>query len=186
MAPLLERVTPAVVSVSVSSRVPAEENPLFRDPFFRRFFDLPEHRPSGEVLARGLGRDRRRAPGLRPHQQPRRRRTRSTITVTLKDRRELEAEIVGSDPGTDVALLRVRADGLAQLAFGDSDRLEVGDLVLAIGNPFGLGQTVTSGIVSALGRSGITQRRLRGLHPDRRRRSTPAIPAARWSTPRAS
>ena len=78
-----------------------------------------------------------------------------SVTVTLKDNRRFEAEILGSDPGTDIALLRIEADGLASLPIGDSDALEVGDFVIAIGNPFGLGQTVTSGIVSALGRSGI-------------------------------
>ena len=75
--------------------------------------------------------------------------------VTLKDKRRFEAEVVGSDPGTDIALLKIEADGLTALPFGDSGALEVGDFVIAIGNPFGLGQTVTSGIVSALGRSGI-------------------------------
>ena len=75
--------------------------------------------------------------------------------VTLKDSRRFEAEILGSDPGTDIALLRIEADGLDALPLGDSEALEVGDFVIAIGNPFGLGQTVTSGIVSALGRSGI-------------------------------
>ena len=78
-----------------------------------------------------------------------------SVMVTLKDDRRFEAEIVGSDPGTDIALLRVEADGLTALPIGDSDTLEVGDFVVAIGNPFGIGQTVTSGIVSALGRSGI-------------------------------
>jgi S1-C subfamily serine protease len=103
------------------------------------------------------------------------------ITVTLKDRRELRAELVGADPATDIALLRVEARGLAELPFGDSDELEVGDVVLAIGNPFGLGQTVTSGIVSALGRGGITGRATRtSSRPTRR--STPATPAGRWST----
>jgi serine protease DegQ len=78
------------------------------------------------------------------------------ILVTLKDGRRLQAELIGSDQATDIALLRVAADNLVALEFGDSDVLRVGDYVLAIGNPFGLGQTVTSGIISALGRSGIT------------------------------
>jgi Do/DeqQ family serine protease len=77
------------------------------------------------------------------------------IVVTLKDRRKLTAELVGSDPGTDIALLKVAPEGLTALELGDSEALEVGDFVVAIGNPFGLGQTVTSGIVSALGRTGL-------------------------------
>ena len=78
------------------------------------------------------------------------------VTVALEDRREFEAELVGSDPGTDIALLKIDADGLKALPLGDSDELQVGDFVVAIGNPFDLGQTVTSGIVSALGRSGFS------------------------------
>jgi serine protease Do/serine protease DegQ len=77
------------------------------------------------------------------------------VIVTLKDRRQFEAKLVGSDPGTDIAVLQIEAPNLAALRLGDSDDLEVGDFVVAIGNPFGLGQTVTSGIVSALGRSGL-------------------------------
>ena len=155
-APLLERATPAVVNISVASRVAAAENPLLRDPFFRRFLDLPDRPPpEREALAAGSGVivDARRGLVVTNNHVAR---GADRITVTLKDRRELRAELVGADPATDIALLRVEARGLAELPFGDSDELEVGDLVLAIGNPFGLGQTVTSGIVSALGRGGIT------------------------------
>ena len=77
------------------------------------------------------------------------------LVVTLADRRSFDAELLGSDEGTDIALLRIEAGDLTALAFGDSEELEVGDFVLAIGNPFGIGQTVTSGIVSALGRTGL-------------------------------
>src|SRR5215217_1407026 len=156
MAPLLERATPAVVNISVASRVAAEENPLLRDPFFRRFFDLPDQAPrEREALAAGSGVivDARRGLVVTNNHVAR---GADRITVTLKDRRELRAELVGADPATDIALLRVEARGLAELPFGNSDTLQVGDIVLAIGNPFGLGQTVTSGIVSALGRGGIT------------------------------
>jgi serine protease DegQ len=156
MAPLLERATPAVVNISVASRVAAAENPLLRDPFFGRFFDLPDRPlPEREALAAGSGVivDARRGLVVTNNHVAR---GADRITVTLKDRRELQAELVGADPATDIALLRVEARGLAELPFGDSDTLQVGDLVLAIGNPFGLGQTVTSGIVSALGRGGIT------------------------------
>ena len=80
---------------------------------------------------------------------------RSRSLVTLKDRRQFQAKLVGTDPGTDIALLKIEAKNLQALRLGDSDLLNVGDFVVAIGNPFGLGQTVTSGIVSALGRSGL-------------------------------
>jgi len=76
--------------------------------------------------------------------------------VTLKDNRRFPAKLVGTDAGTDIALLKIEAEGLAQASFGDSDALQVGDFVIAIGNPFGIGQTVTSGIVSAVGRSGLS------------------------------
>jgi Do/DeqQ family serine protease len=154
MAPLLERTTPAVVNISVQSHAAVAENPLFRDPFFRRFFDLPEQPQTRRAISAGSGVivDARRGYVLTNHHVVR---SAERITVTLKDRREFRAELVGSDPATDVALLRIPAESLTPLPFGDSDRLKVGDLVIAIGNPFGLGQTVTSGIVSALGRSGI-------------------------------
>ena len=155
MAPLLERTTPAVVNISVQSRETTAENPLFRDPFFRRFFDLPQQPQERRAISAGSGVivDARRGYVLTNHHVVR---AAERITVTLKDRREFQAELVGSDPATDVALLKIPVQSLTALPFGDSDRLEVGDLVIAIGNPFGLGQTVTSGIVSALGRGGIT------------------------------
>ena len=132
------------------------DNPLFRDPFFRRFFDLPERPEPRRSISAGSGVivDARRGLVLTNHHVVR---AAERITVTLKDRRDLAAELVGSDPATDVALLRIPSESLTALPFGDSDRLKVGDLVIAIGNPFGLGQTVTSGIVSALGRGGITR-----------------------------
>src|SRR5437588_11634677 len=77
----------------------------------------------------------------------------SSIEVTTKDNRRLKAKLIGRDPETDIAVLQIPSDGLTAVPMGDSDRLQVGDFVLAVGNPFGLGQTVTSGIISALGRS---------------------------------
>ncbi|NIM71720.1 MAG: Do family serine endopeptidase [Gammaproteobacteria bacterium] len=155
LAPLLRDVTPAVVNISVLVSAPALQNPLMRDPFFRRFFEdfleQPQQRPqlsagSGVVI------DAERGYVVTNHHVIE---SASEIIVTLKDRRKLEAELVGSDPGTDIALLKVAPEGLTALELGDSDALEVGDFVVAIGNPFGLGQTVTSGIVSALGRTGL-------------------------------
>ena len=154
LAPLLEKVTPAVVNISVATMTPQRHNPLFRDPFFRRFFDLPDDAPARPRQSAGSGVivDAARGFVLSNHHVVARA---DSVMVTLKDNRRFEAEVLGSDPGTDIALLRIEADGLAALPIGDSDALEVGDFVIAIGNPFGIGQTVTSGIVSALGRSGI-------------------------------
>ena len=154
LAPLLQKVTPAVVNISVATMVPQRHNPLFRDPFFRRFFDMPEDAPARPRQSAGSGVivDAARGFVLSNHHVIARA---ESVMVTLKDNRRFEAEVLGSDPGTDIALLRIEADGLTALPIGDSDALEVGDFVIAIGNPFGLGQTVTSGIVSALGRSGI-------------------------------
>ncbi|HKX53253.1 MAG TPA: DegQ family serine endoprotease [Nitrosospira sp.] len=153
LAPVLQDVTPAVVNISVVTRSAIEENPLFRDPFFRRFFNLPEQeaRPeqsagSGVILDAGNGYVVTNYHVIKNAQQ---------VVVTLKDRRQFQAKLVGTDPGTDIALLKIDAKNLKALRLGDSDLLNVGDFVIAIGNPFGLGQTVTSGIVSALGRSGL-------------------------------
>ena len=154
LAPVLERVTPAVVNISVVSETPAASNPLYSDPFFRRFFDLPEAPPPRQHMSAGSGVivDAARGHVLTNHHVVANARE---ITVTLKDGRRLPAELIGSDQATDIALLKVESRNLVALEIGDSDRLRVGDYVVAIGNPFGLGQTVTSGIVSALGRSGI-------------------------------
>ena len=154
LAPLLRMVTPAVVNISVATMAPQRHNPLFRDPFFRRFFDMPQDAPARPQQSAGSGVivDAARGYVLSNHHVIARA---ESVMVTLKDNRRFEAEVLGSDPGTDIALLRIEANGLTALPIGDSDALEVGDFVIAIGNPFGLGQTVTSGIVSALGRSGI-------------------------------
>jgi len=154
LAPIVSRVTPAVVNISVITRSPLEDNPLFRDPFFRRFFNLPD-RPQRQEQAAGSGVivDAARGYVLTNDHVIR---DAEKILVILTDRRQFEARLVGTDPGTDIAVLQIEAQGLSALRFGDSDQLEVGDYVIAIGNPFGIGQTVTSGIVSALGRTGLT------------------------------
>ncbi len=154
LAPLLENVTPAVVNIAVTARVASAPNPLLQDPFFRRFFDLPEQAPVRPEQSAGSGVivDAEKGYVITNHHVVD---NADEITVTLKDRRQLKAKLVGSDAGTDIALLEVDAENLVALPLGDSDSLAVGDFVIAIGNPFGLGQTVTSGIVSALGRSGL-------------------------------
>ncbi|MEY4597953.1 MAG: hypothetical protein RLZZ445_750 [Pseudomonadota bacterium] len=154
LAPLVNQVTPAVVNVSVITRAPMEDNPLFRDPFFRRFFNLPD-KPQRKEQAAGSGVIVDAARGyiltnnhvIKDAEQ---------VLITLKDRRQFPAKLVGTDPGTDIAVLKISASNLSALRIGDSDTLQVGDYVMAIGNPFGIGQTVTSGIVSALGRSGLS------------------------------
>ncbi|GLK74479.1 Do family serine endopeptidase [Ancylobacter dichloromethanicus] len=155
LAPVLDRVTPAVVNISVISRAPGSSNPLYNDPYFRRFFDLRDMPQEEPRLSAGSGViiDAARGHVLTNHHVVA---GASEIVVTLKDGRRLRARLIGSDKATDIALLKVQATNLVALPIGDSDRLKVGDYVVAIGNPFGLGQTVTSGIVSALGRTGIS------------------------------
>ena len=156
LAPMLKEVTPAVVNIAVIARTSAPRNPMFDDPLFRRFFDLPEQ-PRGrprQSVGSGVIVDADHGYVMTNHHVVK---DADKLVVTLSDRRSFDAELVGSDAGTDVAVLKIEADGLTALDFGDSEALEVGDFVLAIGNPFGIGQTVTSGIVSALGRSGLNR-----------------------------
>jgi Do/DeqQ family serine protease len=154
LAPVLKEVTPGVVNIGVRTRVREVDNPLLSDPFFRRFFNIPDPQRQRETQATGSGVIVDAAHGYiltNNHVIE----NGDTIEVTTKDNRRFRARLVGRDPDTDIAVLKVDVQGLRALPFGDSDKLEVGDFVLAIGNPFGLGQTVTSGIVSALGRSGL-------------------------------
>jgi Do/DeqQ family serine protease len=152
LAPLLEQVTPAVVNIAVLSRSPEQNNPMLRDPFFRRFFGLPEQSKPQISAGSGVIVDARNGYVLTNHHVIK---DAEQIAVTLKDGRRLQGKLVGSDAATDIALLKVEGNDLKALSLGDSDALRVGDYVMAIGNPFGLGQTVTSGIVSALGRTGL-------------------------------
>jgi Do/DeqQ family serine protease len=155
LAPMLSRITPGVVNIAVRGRV-KEENPLLQDPFFRHFFNLPQNQQSQEreTQATGSGVIVDAAQGYvltNGHVVE----NATRIEVTTKDNRRLTAKLIGRDADTDVAVLQIPAGNLVAVPMGDSDHLQVGDFVLAIGNPFGLGQTVTSGIVSALGRSGL-------------------------------
>src|SRR4051812_10621011 len=153
LAPLVREITPSVVNISVHGRV-KEDNPFYRDPSFREFFDAP-HGPDQEVQAVGSGVivDAQNGYVLTANHVVAKA---STAQVTTKDGRRFVAKLVGRDPGTDLAILRLQdAPAVKAIPMGDSDRLEVGDFVIAVGNPFGLGQTVTSGLVSALGRTGL-------------------------------
>jgi serine protease DegQ len=155
LAPLLKEVTPGVVNVGVRARQRGADNPLLSDPFFRRFFNIPEMRERPrDVQATGSGVivDAQHGYVLTNYHVIE---SAEAVEVTTKDNRRFQARIIGRDPETDIAVLKIDGKDLRAVPLGDSDRLEVGDFVVAIGNPFGLGQTVTSGIISALGRSGL-------------------------------
>jgi Do/DeqQ family serine protease len=151
---MLERVMPGVVNISTVTRLAAENHPLLRDPFFRRFFDLPG-RPrerENQSLGSGVVIDGERGIIATNHHVVQ---GADEIRVTLNDGRLVDARLIGSDPETDIAVLQAKAKDLTSVPMADSDALKVGDFVVAIGSPFGLAQTVTSGIVSALGRTGL-------------------------------
>ena len=153
LAPILEKVTPAVVNIAVLQKSPEEQNPLLRDPFFRRFFGGPQQSEPQVAAGSGVIVDAKNGYVITNAHVVKDARE---ILVTLRDNRRLPATLVGADPGTDVAVVKVEPNRLSDIKFGDSDNLQVGDFVIAIGNPFGIGQTATSGIVSALGRSGLS------------------------------
>ncbi|HEY5622380.1 MAG TPA: Do family serine endopeptidase [Gammaproteobacteria bacterium] len=153
LAPLIEEISPAVVNISVSGSV-AINNPLAQDPFFRRFLPPNEQQREFESAGSGVIVDADEGYILTNHHVVE---DADRITVVLIDNRSLDAKIVGSDPGSDIAVLQVQSGNLTEMPLGNSDNVRVGDFVLAIGNPFRLQHTVTSGIVSGLGRRGITQ-----------------------------
>ena len=156
LAPLVEEVSPAVVNIRVSHTVTSRNS--FGDDAFRRFFGLPDgrNRAPQEIASAGSGVivDAERGYILTNHHVVG---DADTIQISLIDGTVHDAEIVGSDPATDIAVIKVDTEGLTEMPIGDSTSARVGDFVIAIGNPFGLGHTVTSGIISALGRSGISR-----------------------------
>jgi serine protease Do/serine protease DegQ len=155
LAPMVERTAPAVVNIATRGSVELRgSNPFMDDPFFRRFFDMPDQPQRRQTQSAGSGVIIDAREGLvltNAHVVD----GADEIDVTLQDDRNFKAEIIGTDPASDIALLRIPAENLSELKMADSSEARVGDFVVAIGNPFGLGHTVTSGIISALGRSGI-------------------------------
>lgn len=153
LAPMLERTTPAVVNISTTGKVVVRD-PFFDDPFFRRFFDVPQQQRERRTTGLGSGVIIDAKNGYvitNSHVIDKA----QDIVVTLEDGQRFGAQVIGKDPGADIAVIQIDATNLKEISLGNSDVLRQGDFVVAIGNPFGLGQTVTSGIVSALGRSGL-------------------------------
>jgi serine protease DegQ len=157
LAPMLKTVNPTVVNISTFTNQ-SVQNPLLNDPVFRHFFRIPPNQAMPQQQRRtqsaGSGVIIDAAAGLivtNSHVVD----GASEIVVGLKDGRSIKAEKIGADPEMDIAVLKIKADNLVALPLANKDNLEVGDFVIAIGNPFGLGQTVTSGLVSALGRTGL-------------------------------
>jgi Do/DeqQ family serine protease len=158
LAPMVRRVSAAVVNIATKGTIKEQRgrNPLMDDPFFRRFFDQPpDARPRErqfQSAGSGVIVDAKNGYIITNHHVVE---NASEITITLLDNRTFSAKVVGSDEGADIAVLQAKQPNLVAMAMGDSSKLEVGDYVVAIGNPFGLSHTVTAGIVSALGRTGI-------------------------------
>ena len=155
LAPMIEKIRPAVVNIATRGSIDIQNHPFLNDPLFKRFFkgfeNLPQRQEvrslgSGVVIDEDAGYIVTNFHVIDGADE---------ISVTMFDGQQLEAKIVGSDPEADVAILKIDHDKLTSIPFADSSKLRVGDFTVAIGNPFGLGQTVTSGIISALGRTGL-------------------------------
>ena len=155
LAPMLENVTPAVVNIYTINQVRQNNSSLFEDRFLKEFFNSPGSKANKKNRA-GLGSgviiDSSKGLIITNNHVIAKA---TDIKVKLMDGREFKAEIVGTDPATDIAIIKINAKKLKSLKIANSNDLRVGDFVVAIGNPFGIGQTVTSGIISALGRSGL-------------------------------
>ncbi len=158
LAPLLKNVNPSVVNISTYTTRTMRQNPLLNDPFFRRFFNIPKgqqmpQKRRTQSAGSGVIIDAKKGTVVTNHHVVD---GADEIYVGLEDGRSYKASLIGSDPEVDIAVLKLEEfEHLTQLVIADSEQLQVGDFVIAIGNPFGLGQTVTSGVVSALGRSGL-------------------------------
>ena len=159
LAPMVKRVSPSVVNIATRGTVKEQpgRNPLLDDPFFRRFFDAPpDSRPRErqfQSAGSGVIVDAKNGYIITNHHVVE---NASEITITLLGNLTFSAKVIGSDEDADIAVLQAKQPNMVAMALGDSAKLEVGDYVVAIGNPFGLQHTVTAGIVSALGRSGIS------------------------------
>ncbi len=159
LSTMLKKVNPAVVNIATFSEQQYTNNPLLNDPFFRRFFNIPEQpeqnrRPEKQLRGAGSGVivDAEEGIVITNYHVIK---NADEVRVSLIDGRHFTAKVLGNDAELDIAILKIDAKKISAVKLGDSEALEVGDFVVAIGNPFGLGQTVTTGIVSALGRTGL-------------------------------
>ena len=159
LAPMVKRISPSVVNIATRGTIkePQGRNPLLDDPFFRRFFEAPPdarpHERPFQSAGSGVIVDAKNGYIITNHHVVE---NASEITITLLDNRSFTAKVIGTDEGADIAVLQAKQPNLVAISLGDSTKLEVGDYVVAIGNPFGLQHTVTAGIVSGLGRNGIS------------------------------
>lgn len=155
LAPMVENTRPAVVNIATTGHIDVQKHPLLNDPFFKRFFegysDMPQRKET-KSLGSGVVIDADKGYIVTNHHVVE---GAEEIAITMHNGHHFEAKLIGSDPEADVAVLQADIKDLQAIPFGDSDKLRVGDFAVAIGNPFGLGQTVTSGIISALGRTGL-------------------------------
>lgn len=154
LAPMLKQVTPAVVNIATSGTVRVQESPLFNDPFFRHFFEMPSQPRERKTQSLGSGVivDAKKGYIITNNHVIDKA---DVIKVTLRNGETHEAKLIGTDPDSDVAVIQIKAKNLTAIPLANSEQLRVGDFAVAIGNPFGLGQTVTSGIISAIERSGL-------------------------------
>jgi len=154
LAPMLKRVTPAVVNIATSSTIRIQENPLFNDPFFRHFFEQPSQprQRKSQSLGSGVIIDAKNGYIITNNHVIDKA---DEIKVTLINGKTYDAKLIGTDPDSDVAVIQIKAKKITAIPLANSEKHHVGDFVVAIGNPFGLGQTVTSGIISAMERSGL-------------------------------
>lgn len=154
LAPMLKRVTPAVVNIATSGTVHIKQNPLFNDPFFQHFFEQPSQprQRKTQSLGSGVIVDAKNGYIITNNHVIDKA---DVIKVTLRNGETHEAKLIGTDPDSDVAVIQIKTKNITAIPLANSENINVGDFAVAIGNPFGLGQTVTSGIISAMERSGL-------------------------------
>jgi serine protease Do len=151
-ASLFKNTLPTVVSITSSRVVKSQQNPIFNDPFFRQFFGGQFPQQPQQQRERGLGSGVIVSPDGYIHVVEKS----TDIKVTLPDKRQFPGKVIGTDPQTDIAVVKIDASGLPTITLGDSSKIQVGDYAFAIGNPFGVGETATMGIISATGRNGLS------------------------------